>query len=370
VPISIIEGERTPAPTTIEPILPIPAVSMWPAEVKGIWEFNDTLSDEVGTNDFSTSPGSASYTQFSRYELIPNNIITRKGLTFEEGKNYSASNSYSYPFDWTMAFWWNSPGLVGFTRHATTRELESKVAPIVAIADPIASHGNTRTLFTNATFALTEIGYSKTQNAIRVYLSGNGTDITHIITSAPYTPGLRNVLITYIQQQGRFRIDIDGATGVLHPAPTANLMTTGKLRINDVAPGFVAHKTTQVGGILFDLVFTTYAATDNESLKGFRYGYEHITHVDLFDARFSYFGIAYSQPTTVSTTKIFVDGGNIFAARSNGKISKGARPIWDKEFSYPNMQSASLLTTSQTDDTRTIKWTTSGLELKGVSVRI
>lgn len=351
------------------PILPRPTQPRFPAEVKGVWRFNELLDDIVGTNDFVPSSGSASYTQFSKYELIENSAVTRNGLAFEESKSYSANNIYSYSIDWTIAFWWYSPGLVGFTKHATTRELEPKVAPIFAIGNPITS--SSRTTFSGGTLAITEVGYSKTKNAIRVYLVENGSDVSQVITSKPYSsPGLHYVLVTYIKNQGRFRIDIDGETGILHSAPTSSLQRTGKLRINDIAPGLIAHKTTQVGGYIFDLLFTTLAATDNESLKAFRYGYEHITEETLFDARFAYFGIAYSQPTTISTSHIFVDGGNIFAARSNGKIVKGARPIWNKEFSYPDTQSVSLLDTSQTDESRKIEWTTAGLKLQGVSIRI
>lgn len=358
----------------VNPILPIPPQLQFTAGIKGVWRFDTALSDDVGTNDFVPSSGSSAYTQFSRYELLPNRIITRSGIKFEESKSYSASNSYSYSDDWTFSFWWNSPGLIGFTRHVTTRSLESKVAPIFAVGNSSSSNNNT--ILSNTTFVLTEAGYSKSKNAIRVYLSKNGIDVSHVITSKSYAAGLHYVLITYIRSQGRFRIDIDGEIGILHSAPTTSLRKTGELRINDIVPGPIAHKVTQTGGYLFDLVFTTFAATDNESLKAFRYGYEHISEETLFDARFSYFGIAYSQPSTVSTSHIFVDGGNIFAARTNGKIVKGARPIWDKEFNYPNTKSIALLNTSSTDKEsadpkrRTIKWTAGGLRLKGVSVRI
>lgn len=351
------------------PILPLPPVLLFPSEVQGVWTFNATLEDIVGTNDFTPSSGAVAYNQFSRYELLPNNIVTRSGLEFEANKSYSITNSYSYPLSWTISFWWNTPGLVGFTKHAITRELESKVAPILALANFVVS--GDKTILTNSTFALTEIGYSKTQNAIRVYLTENGTDVSQVITSKPYdAPGFHHILVTYIQAQGRFRIDIDGETGISHSAPTGSLQRTGKLRINEVVPGYIAHKTTQVGGYIFDLGFSTYASIENESLKAFRYGYEHINEETLFDARFAYFGLAFSQPTTISTTQIFVDGGNIFAARSNGKIVKGARPVWDKEFRYADTQSVGLLNTSETDAERTIKWTTGGLRLKGVSVRI
>ncbi len=365
---------RVPPSRTIlqanKPILPVPIVPKFPAEVKGIWRFDEVLDDVVGTNDFVPNTGAAVYTLFSRYELIPNSLVTRNGLTFEEDKIYTASNSYAYSDSWTISFWWRSPGLVGFTRHVNTRELESKVAPLFAIGN--SQKTASKTNISNASVILTEIGDSKTKNAVRAYVITGGNTVSHVITSKPYSaPGLHHILVTYIRTQQRFRIDIDGETGILHSAPGANLQRTGKLRINDIVPGFLAHKTTQTGGYMFDLLFTTYASTDNESLKMFRYGYEHITEETLFDARFAYFGLAYSQPSTVSTSHIFVDGGNIFAARSDGRIVKGARPVWDKEANYPNTQSVALLNTSKTDDeNRTIEWTTGGLKLKGVSVTI
>ena len=101
-----------------------------------------------------------------------------------------------------------------------------------------------------------------------------------------------------------------------------------------------------------------------------RYGFEHITFATLFDTRFTYFGLSYPQPTTVSTTHVFIDGGNVFASRSDGRIIKGMRPIWDKEFNYQDPKSVQLLNISSTDSERLAQYTTDGLFLKGTSVRI
>ena len=101
-----------------------------------------------------------------------------------------------------------------------------------------------------------------------------------------------------------------------------------------------------------------------------RYGYEFISFAELSDTRFDYLGISYPQPNTTTTTKIIADGSNIFAARSNGEILKGDRPIWDKEFSFPTPQSVSLLSTSQAIEGKTVEWTPEGLRVQGVSVRI
>lgn len=352
-------------------ILPLPSSPSYPPEVLGVWTFNETLDDEVGSNSAVPSSGSAVYSSFEKFELLDNRIVTQHGLQFEQDQSYLIPNSYTFTNDWTFSFWWYSPALVGFTRHATTRNLEPKVAPIIGIGN--STTVSSRTVLSNATFALTEIGYSKDTNAIRVYLSENGTDVSHVYTSDSYAAGLHHVLITYIRTQGRFRIDIDGKPGILHSAPTTSLQSGASIRINQLAPGFNAHKTQQVGGYLFDLVFSIYGSADNESLRASRYGYEHITYGSLFDARFAYFGVAHSQPTTISTTHIFVDGGNIFAARSNGKIVKGARPVWDKEFSYPDPNSLASLTASEVDsegEARFIVWTPDGLKIKGASIRI
>ncbi len=372
VPIGIVH------PQPLEPILPVPADPEFPDEVLGVWRFNESLEDDVGQFDFSPSTGSVSYISFDKFELIPNAIQNRSALLFESGKSYLSSPDFLFTTDFTVAFWYYSPQHVGFTRHAQSRELEPKLAPIVAKGN--SSKTSTVTNLSNSSFIVTEVAYSKTQNAVRVFLPSDGVNVSHIITSEPYLPGLHHVLMTFIQSQGRFRVDIDGKTGILHAGPTASLSNSGGFRINDIVPGFLAHKTTQAGAYIFDLVFTRYGSRDNESLKAFRYGYEHISFGKLFDSRFSYFGMSYAQPATVSTTQIFVDGGNIFAARSNGEIVQGARPIWDKEFDYPHSDSLRNLTISQEDTVsegqapasgdRVSSWTPSGLKVQGVSVKI
>lgn len=340
----------------------------FPASVLGVWEFNETTSDEVAQNDFNSVGGPAKYKQFRKFDLLKNKEITRSGVLFEEGVLYSVSANYNYNSDFTIAFWWFSPNIVGFTRHINTRNLEPRVSPLVSKGN--SSHTDIETLLSQFTFSINEIGYSDTQNKIRVYLSTNGSSISHIVESDPFKPGLVHILVTYIKSQGRVRIDINGKTGILHSAPTSGLQQLGDLKINSIVPGFIAHKYTQAGGYLFDLVFTTYAATGNESLKMMRYGYEHITFSNLFDTRFVYFGLSFDQPTTISTTHLFTDGGSIFASKSNGEISKGDRPIWDKEFTYDNAFRVNLLNKSSTDETRRVDWTEDGIFVRGATIKI
>lgn len=376
MPTTRVRRPWPPLATLSSPFLPIPPVRRFPSEVLGVWRFNQTLQDEVAENDFVPSSGSSLYTQFDRYELLQNATVSRYGLQFEEDKSYIVSQNYYTYTDLTVAFWWYSPALLGFTRHFTTRELEPKVAPLFAIGDPVITA--TGTNLQNTSIVIAEVAYSKTQNAIRVYLAQNGSDVSHILTSEPYVaPALHYVLVTHLAAEGGVRIDVDGKTGILHSAIQGSIDRTGDLRVNGILPGYSAHHTTQTGGYMFDLVLTNYGSRDNEALKAMRYGYEHITDSDLFDSRFAYFPVSYPQPSTISTTKVFADGGNIFVARSNGQIVKGTRPVWDKEFKYPNPRSIALLNSSQVDGVDRIReWappsatSAGGLRLKGVTIRI
>ena len=374
-PIIITDPQGPIRPPVVVPqtpeILPIPGLTgtvnpVFASSILGVWRFNQTLEDSVNQNDFTTSTGSASYSNFSKFELIRNRVESRYGLKFETDKYYLITPTYSYDSNFTLAFWYYSPNPVGFTRHFQTRELEPKIAPIIAKCN--SQQTGSQTTLSQSSFVVTEIADSKSKNAIRVFLTSNGTEVSHIITSEAYdAPGLHHILITYIINEKRFRIDIDGKPGILYSAPTTSLEQSGDFSINNVVPGFLAHKTTQTGAYIFDVVFSTYASRDNESLKAFRYGYEHISFADLFDTRFSYFGMSYAQPNTISTTHLFVDGGNIFAARSDGSIVQGVKPVWDREFNYQDDESISLLNVSNIN---AVERVSEGLKVKGTSVKI
>lgn len=346
--------------------------------ILGIWPFNSSLDELVANNDLSAVSGPAVYKAVQRYNLLTGETVGRGVLLFEEDRSFSVSPTYSYDEDFTVTFWWYSPQPVGYTRNVVTRELQTKIAPIVAKSD--FSVSASKTILQNPSFVITEVAASKTKNAIRAQFSNNNSTITHSITSESYEPGLRHVMVTYLSSENLIRVDIDGKVGTTHLGPTSSIASSGDIWINSIVPGPLAYRTIQTDGYLFDLVMTTFAANENEALKMMRYGYEYITVVGLFGARFQYFPTSYTQPTTISTNQILVEGGNIYSSRSNGEILKGTRPFWDKEFSYTSPQEVSLLSISETDPTdseepadgskRIAEWTTSGLKLKGTRVKI
>ncbi len=349
------------------------------SSVIGIWRLNNRLIDSVSTRDLVAQvAGNVNFQQFQKFDLFLGRDATRKGLLFESGQSYSADGDFSFT-DMTITFWWFSPRAIGYTRHAITRELQTKFAPIVCKADvgsgdPVG--------FSGGTFFISEIAASDTENAIRVHLcdsSSGGSTVTHVYTSEAYQPGLRHVMITFLRSELLFRIDIDGKPGALFTAPSNVFNGSGDMRINSFVPERTAHTTTQPG-YLFDLVISSLGSTNNEAILMMRYGLEYITRSDLVGVRFLDFAFETLQPSTVSTLQILAEGGTVLVSRSDGKLLRGINPIWDREFLYINPREVARINTSPTDplemdepedgSKRIAEWTTSGLRLKGVKVRI
>lgn len=350
---------------------------MFHPSVVGYWKFNNSLTNESSDRDFSASiSGDIDFTQFSVFDLLQNKNISRKGLQFKNGQSYIADGDFNFD-EMCIAFWWYSNSVVGYARHSVTRQLQTKVAPILNKAELVSGTPNE---FSAGTFFIEEVAASQSQNAIRLSICGSdGNSISHQITSLPYDVGLRHVMVTYLKPEQLLRIDIDGKIGILHPGPSSLHNDIGDLHINGFVADYASHVASQEGYI-YNLIIKTAISHDSDALRMMRYGPEYISDADLLEKKFIHFGIEYSQPTTVSTTHISVNGSSILVGRSNGELLQGTRPIWDKEFDYINPQSLQQLSTSEIDpqemsepedkSKRIAEWTTNGLRLKGVIARI
>ena len=363
--------------------------------VIGEWAFNGSLLDNVSTRDFEAEiVNNVQFTSFPKFDLFSNKNKSRSGLSIQANQSYSTEGDFSFD-ELTISFWWYSPKPVGFTRHVVRRDLQSKTVPIIAKANSTTFTGSgsifdnsspeetDSTTFQNGTFFINEVAASKNSNRIQFLLAGatsDGTEITHIYDSREYNPGLHHVLITYLRPEQVVRIDIDGKPGVIKAGPESLHNDTGQLRINDFIPDFDAHKITQENAYLFDLLIMNLGVNEDVSKRIMRYGNLYVTDDALADKKFLHFGIEYPRPSTVSSNQILAEGGNLLVSRSNGKLLKGNRPIWDKEFNYLTPRRVNLLNISETDppdmdepednSKRIAEWTPSGLFLKGTTVRI
>ncbi len=355
---------------------------------RGWWKFDQTLEDQISSNDFSEdNSATASYQQFTQFNLSNSRPQTKYGLLMESDKTYSTTvDGFGVPNNYrlNMGFFYFSPGVVGFMRHAVTKQLTTRLVPLIALADSTISGGEETISASAGEWIMSEVAHSETQNKIRVALcDGGGGDPSHIFESDAYTPGFIHVYVDLISDSVDddyfyLRIDVNGKFGpqfVLdNPTATPVLQlsdTIAKLRLFDIGYGPTAHRLIQAGAYVSDLLIQAQGnVASQKTIMMMRYGPEFVLEEEANTTKFTYFGIGYDQPITVTTNQIFADGGNIFAARSDGELQKGNRPVWDNEFNYVDPNSLTSLSISETDEERTAKWTTEGLALKGTTVKI
>lgn len=356
--------------------------------VIGVWTLDEILEEETATKDFivyassSSVVATPSYAKFQTFNLFDNKLISRSGLLFEQDKYYNADNDFDFTastnyYSLGISFYWHSPKALGFVKHAIHKNLTPKQAPILAkTTTTVDSNGLETVSASSGEFIVVETGYSNTQNVVKVFLCGTNGNPTHVFQSKPYDIGLHHVFIemtAYSNASSTIRINIDGDRGDTHIAPSAMANTTADFTINKVGFGYTAHKTTQSGAIIGDLVLLNGGTSiygQDLATKVIQFGWEYITVDSLRELDAVFHGISYYQPTTVSTTHLFVDGGNVYAARSNGDIVRGFQPIWDNEFNYSSPQSVNGLQVGITDALNKVEWSTSGLKVTGTTIKI
>lgn len=346
---------------------------------RGWWEFDQSLNDGVATADFQAASGVIpAYQSFRQFDINANDIVTRHGLLLEDGSTYSADISGSFvvsvSYSVALSMWYYSPNAIGRTRHATTKETTPQVAPIVAKANTTISTGEETVTSSQGEWIVSEIGYSKTQNAIQLAVCGGNDGPTDIYISEPYTPGLIHVFVTilYTATSNYARIDINGEFGEQHTTLT-NLQTpnatSALVRINDVGFGPTAHKVADGDRYIADLVLKANGETNsNQTVNVFRFGPTAILDENADSNRNVFLGLGYTQPETVTTTQIYSEGGHVFVTRSNGEILEGHKPIWANDFTFARQSSVNRLTASNTG--LPPQWTPGGLKLQGTTIRI
>jgi len=347
--------------------------------ILGLWPFSGSLEDEIDpTRNLSRSSLaiSNSYINFQVFDIIIGSLQTKQGLVFVDGQwwysesNYLFNSGSSYRLD--ISFWWYSPAAVGYTRHAVNKKNIPYICPIIAKADSVTS-GAEETI-TSGEFVILETAASSSQNVIQLTLLPDGINPSVIVQSEPYSPGLHHVLVSYVSdgEIGVARIDIDGGRGYEQPVTATFTPTLSALRINKVGYGSTLYKKYQTGGFISELLMRRADSSETDDAARFYYlGYDYVVDDVKMLQNFDFMGFAFHQPTTISTTQLYVEGGSIYAARSDGTLWKGHKPIWDREFTYETEEAVDNLTVGETDGTnRVAEWTEAGLQLKGTTVKV
>ena len=348
------------------------------SSVVGAWQFSRSLIEEVANVDFSLIENNRfpTFSQFQRYDFLNSSVETRYGLEFEEGKTFKTESitvADSGP-NFSISFTWNSPAAVGYTRHVITRNKTTKVVPILGKGD--TDSGSPFETVRHGEFIISEVAASETQNAIQFEICMNNFSPTHTYVSSPYNPGLHSVYILYTSSRflaGTYAVIyilVDGQLDTAYGVSEGKLNNThAPLYLNQLYHGFTEHKSMHEGAFIADLVIkdtqTSYFLFD--ATKYARLGWQSISEADEVVKGYNHFGVGFEQASTVTTNQLYVSGGNIYAARSNGEILKGHRPIWDDDRDFKNPGDENLLTSDKPEN---IERTSAGIKITGTTVRI
>jgi hypothetical protein len=356
---------------------PTAAPGDYSSHILGVWDFDRNMADQYLTNDFDRSSGLNTYSLVSKYNLVSKSVESVYGLDIVEGASWYAGSDFQcrsgLNYNMSMNFWWYSPAPLGLMRHVITKETTSVMSPVIAKADSSISAG-VETI-TAGEWVLCEVGVSETQNAMRFYICAGGTYPTFAIESEPYLPGLHNVNVLLFGHTGNgiASVEIDGKQASYSMTPVSTFgtavppHTTGQLRINSIGFGQTAHKTTQVGAIISELVLRSDFIDAGDSTRICRYGWNFAISPETAFDKFAYLGLGYEQPSTISTNMIVSSGSDLVVARSNGDILRGSRPIWDTEHDFEDSRILPLLKAS---DVRKVSIADSKLTVSGASIRI
>ena len=357
------------------------------SRIKGLWLFNNSLSDDAQNNDLVLSSGSPSYTSFLKYDISSDSQTTMPALSMPSNAYFASAGSglIDLGIKFIISFWWYSPAPVGYVRHPVFKNLVSRITPIVGIGESAVDSETGLQTITQGEIVIYEVAASTTHNAIRVQLCTDDTHPTVQFDSIPYSPGLHHVFIYFLSNSGDtyssqtaslIKILIDGKNDITHAVPgyTTITNTNSHLYINYLYHGLVFRKYTQSGSYISELTIGAYSSviygSDEDARlaeKIYIFGHSYITDTTLSGIDHFSFGISYDQPSTVTTNQIYTRGGNIYVARSNGDILKGYRPIWDNEFNYTTEDEVSNLNAYNKSGVTKLA---SGIKVAGTTIKV
>lgn len=349
-------------------------------KIRGVWRFNNSLEDEISTNNFVTDQV-PQFNSFSVFDFVLSKQISKRGLVIKNGTMLNAGSDFDFAADGyasIVLFWWYSPAPLGQVKHTVTRQSTPALAPIVAKATPEIANG-TETI-SSGEWVIMEIGASKTHNAIRLCLCENGESVTKVIDSTPYLPGLHHIAFLYWKNEVNFvTIFIDGKPSNYVSRPSEMIVShPTDLRINEVIYGHSAHRKIQDGAIISELVVANIGGDNVVSfpLKMMRFGLEFIVESDTLFNDPTFNGFVFEQSSTITTKQIIKSGEDVIVTRSDGSFLLGQRPIWDNNIDFNKNEDLLRLKSNVTDDCppnqdkRTMCLTSTGLHVRGVSIRV
>jgi hypothetical protein len=281
------------------------------------------LEDAIG-NTVSVSSGSA--------ELVP--AIFGNGYQMQSGQYLDLTPTFTSG-DFTIGFWLK-PTNPGMVTNPTTHIAEALRMPIISKSNFVTSSGSW--IASSQVFQCYEKTRSDGQNEMVVVLDGLTAGFLPAITTVttqPYSVDkFHHFAINYNTSTDQLTIYVDLVLDSTTAAVAFLSSTSAPMRVNYLCQGAV-YAVARNQGVLDDLFVVNANLTLVDLKRIANMGAPYWADDDLDDIEETHQAILFDDPSTVQITSVFANRGNLYVGRTDGKLVRGVRSLWEsrKEFS-------------------------------------
>lgn len=147
-------------------------------------------------------------------------------------------------------------------------------------------------------------------------------------------------------------------------------LTPRTLRINDSAPGFSGLIRNNFGTI-DELYFCNKYQGDSELVaRHINFGSEFVAFSDLFNQDQVTMMFGFNDPSSLDLQAVFSNGTNVYAGRSDGRLFKGDRLLWQSRRDFSNREEINFVRTKLLSNESSVTVNNGSLRINQASVRL
>jgi hypothetical protein len=273
----------------------------------------------------------------------------------------------------TIGFWLKSthPGMVTNPGDNSTKSLKM---PVLSKATFSVT---TNIAVSSYTFLVWEETQSNGKNVLKVKIKGTKNFVLAeaTLTSSEYEVGeFKHYWIVYKGSTSTFDLYVDtildsGAT-TSGTVPTSLSVNVSTLAVNDNISGEL-WEVARNKGVIDDLVIFSSAKTSGSTItraanKGAVYVADS-TYVDIEEIDNA---IVFDDPGTAQISAIHVNRGRIYVARTDGKLLRGTKLLWESRREFGNNAELDSLTTVSKNSSGFVRVSAGSLKIQDNIVRV
>ena len=302
-----------------------------PYDTKGI-KLYYTFDDATFRNEVDT----ATMTVTGSPSIVPAEISD--GWQMDTNTYASTSTSLGITNAFSIGFWLKSvnPGLGNDAGTLVPMKMS-------LFAKAQVNDGGASTTITNAQFYVWEETQPDGTNVMKIFLkNASGSDCT--VTTPTYTVGVFHYFVL-VYSAGSFTCYIDGVSvGVTTSAavPSSLASTTQNFVLNK-GPDGNSYELIHNTGVLDDLFLCNTALSSNDASKVYTTGVQYVfnsSYTSILEVDNS---IVFSDPSTVQVNVVGSDNSDIYVGRSDGKLLKGYRQLWQYKQGFGSKSEQQLI---------------------------